>query len=224
MRGGQLVIEVEDDGPGIPPENLGRIFDPFFTTKSAGEGSGLGLSLSIGIVQAHGGTIQVANVPTAGARFIVRLPVGERDAVATAADAQAKPADPRRRARVLVVDDEVQLRATLTDVFEALGHDVVSVGTGAEALTRLANGGFDFVSLDMRLPDIDGKGIWQELARRNPALASRVVFMTGDTMSSEALEFLQETGRPVLTKPLSIDRVGRIVQEVLAANGPLTTP
>jgi two-component system NtrC family sensor kinase len=133
---------------------------------------------------------------------------------------QAARPDSRRGARVLVVDDEVQLRATLTDVFEALGHDVESVGSGAEALTRLANGGFDFVSLDLRLPDIDGKGVYQELLSRNPALASRVVFMTGDTMSPEALQFLQETGRPVLTKPLSIERVGRIVEEVLSANAP----
>ena len=217
MRGGQLVIEVEDDGPGIAPENLGRIFDPFYTTKSTGEGSGLGLSLSIGIVQAHGGTIQVANVPPTGARFVVLLPVGDRGKSETpAATAQANGA--RRRARVLVVDDEVQLRATLIDVFEALGHVVESVGSGAEALTCLARDAFDFVSLDMRLPDIDGKGIWQELLRLNPAMASRVVFMTGDTMSPEALAFLQETGRPVLTKPLSIDRVGRIVDDVLAAN------
>jgi two-component system NtrC family sensor kinase len=219
MRGGQLVIEVEDDGPGIAPENLGRIFDPFFTTKNTGEGSGLGLSLSIGIVQAHGGTIRVANVPPTGARFVVLIPVGDGgkpETPAASGNAQRNGAGPR--ARVLVVDDEVQLRATLIDVFEALGHVVESVGSGAEALTCLARDAFDFVSLDMRLPDIDGKGIWQELVRLNPVMASRVVFMTGDTMSPDALKFLQETGRPVLTKPLSIDRVGRVVDEVLAAN------
>jgi signal transduction histidine kinase/ActR/RegA family two-component response regulator len=225
VRGGEVLIEVEDDGPGIAPENLGRIFDPFFTTKSTGAGSGLGLSLSIGIVQAHGGTIQAASVPGTGARFIVHLPTDDRERGAAPAAAPAEPrsSNGRRRARVLVVDDEVQLRATLTDVFEALGHDVESVGSGAEALTRLAGGGFDFVSLDMRLPDIDGKGIWRELQRLSPTLAQRVVFMTGDTMSPEALQFLQETGRPVLTKPLSIDRVGRIVEEVLSGPTPATT-
>ena len=144
MRGGQIVIEVEDDGPGIAPENLGRIFDPFFTTKSTGEGSGLGLSLSIGIVQAHGGTIQAANVPPTGARFAVFLPIGDRGRPETpAANKDAQRNGGRRGARVLVVDDEVQLRATLTDVFEALGHVVESVGSGAEALTCLARDAFD---------------------------------------------------------------------------------
>jgi signal transduction histidine kinase len=74
-EGERVVVEVEDDGPGIEAEHLERIFDPFFTTKDVGKGTGLGLSVTYGIVTRHGGTITVASEPGAGTRFRVELPV-----------------------------------------------------------------------------------------------------------------------------------------------------
>jgi signal transduction histidine kinase len=74
--GGDWVIEVEDQGAGIAPENLGKIFEPFFTTKPVGEGTGLGLSIVAGIVREHGGSIEVASVPGQGSTFRVHLPRG----------------------------------------------------------------------------------------------------------------------------------------------------
>ena len=75
---------------------------------------------------------------------------------------------------------------------------------------------FDLVVLDLRLPDIDGKEVWQWILSRNPALASRVVFITGDIMSTDTDEFLQTTKRPVCTKPLTMEQVHRVVGEVLS--------
>jgi two-component system NtrC family sensor kinase len=100
-------------------------------------------------------------------------------------------------------------------VFASLGHDVEAVGSGADALARLEQDTFDGIALDMRLPHVDGKGIWQEIRALDPALASRVVFMTGDTMRPETRQFLEGSGRPVLTKPFTIHRVGQIVAEVM---------
>jgi signal transduction histidine kinase len=77
--GGDWVIEVEDQGAGIPPENLSKIFEPFFTTKPVGEGTGLGLSIVAGIVREHGGSVEVASVPGQGSTFRVRLPRGPLD-------------------------------------------------------------------------------------------------------------------------------------------------
>jgi len=74
-RGARVIVDVEDDGHGIPPEQLGRIFDPFFTTKPVGEGTGLGLSISYQIVSRHGGELSVESTPGAGTRFRVELPV-----------------------------------------------------------------------------------------------------------------------------------------------------
>ena len=72
---GELEIELEDEGPGIPEENLGRIFDPFFTTKPPGQGTGLGLAIAQGIVNDHGGRIEVSSVVGKGSIFRVVLPL-----------------------------------------------------------------------------------------------------------------------------------------------------
>jgi len=213
--GATVSVVVEDDGPGIPAANLGRIFDPFFTTKAAGEGTGLGLSLSFGIVESHGGRISAENIASAGARFTVTLPVVERPEVAEAAPSPVAPAT--RCARVLVVDDEDQLRKLVTEVVIGLGHQVEETPSGQDAVARLARHDYDVVLLDVRLPDLDGKAIWRRLLVDRPALAARVVFMTGDTMSAETQAFLMEAGRPVLTKPLTIERIQRAVHEALTA-------
>jgi signal transduction histidine kinase/ActR/RegA family two-component response regulator len=211
---GGVMLEVEDDGPGIAPENLNRVFDPFFTTKGVGEGTGLGLSLSIGIVEAHGGGMQVENIPGAGARFTLRLPVGE--GVDVAAVGRAAPAAPAWRARILVIEDEASLRAILTEVLTGLGHHVDEAATGQAAMKRLEQDTYDLVTLDLKLPDTDGKDVWNWIRARDPALVSRVMFMTGDTMSVETQKFLQEAGRPVLSKPLAIDEITRMVNAMLA--------
>jgi CheY-like chemotaxis protein len=216
-QGSEVAVQVEDDGPGIPAEYLGRIFDPFFTTKGAGEGTGLGLSLSIGIIESHGGRMEVENVPGKGARFTVRIPIGEVDESPEPAPTTAEPVTTRRTARVLIVDDEPKLRATLVDVFVALGHQVEEAATGEEALAQIERSAFDVVTLDLRLPDIDGKVVWQRIVSRHPSLAGKIIFMTGDTMSPDTQRFLKEAGRPVLIKPLTIDRVSRLIDEILQA-------
>jgi signal transduction histidine kinase/CheY-like chemotaxis protein len=218
---GGIVLEVEDDGPGIAPENIGRVFDPFFTTKGVGEGTGLGLSLSIGIIEAHSATIQAENLPGAGARFTLRLPLGE--STETRDEAPVEPAGPPRRARILVVEDETPLRSILTEIFIGLGHEVDEAGTGQAAYEHLERHGYDIVTLDLKLPDIDGKVIWQWICARNPDLAGRVIFMTGDTLNEETQSFLREAGRPTLNKPLAIDQIARVVDTILATR-PFSPP
>ena len=211
-QGNEVVIQVEDDGPGIPAQHLGRIFDPFSTTKGAGEGTGLGLSLSIGIIEAHGGRMAAENLPGRGARFTLRLPIG--DGTETAA---APPAPPVRTsaepATVLIIDDEEHLRRVLAEVLTSLGHRVDEAADGATAMQKL-EADYDLVLLDLRLPDIDGRVVWEWVNERRPALVRRVAFMTGDTMSEETQHFLEETGRPVVSKPLSIARVREVLDEI----------
>ena len=211
---GAVVIDVEDTGQGIAPEHLTQVFDPFFTTKGVGEGTGLGLSLSIGIVEAHGGTMHVENIPGSGARVTLRLPAGD------GLDADEAPAQARsgtgRGGHILVVEDEASLRAILLEVLTGLGHTVDEAATGEAAMQHLDRQSYDVIALDLKLPDIDGKVIWRWLHSRHPDVAARVMFMTGDTMSPDTQTFLQEAGCPVLSKPLAIDQLAHMVDQLLA--------
>jgi PAS domain S-box-containing protein len=206
-------VEVRDTGPGIAAELEGRIFEPFFTTKPPGVGTGLGLSLCQGIVEGHGGWIGVRQGVEGGAVFRVELPVEEQEAPAVAVVAPAPVVV--RGARILVVDDEPGIAGVLAEVLQLDGHVVETVGNGEAALAKLAAGSYELILSDIRMPEIDGPGLYWELARRDQRLLDRVIFLTGDTLSPGTREFLEKTGVPCLSKPFALSDVRDIVQQVL---------
>ena len=208
LQGDMIRIEVEDTGPGIPPESLDVIFNPFFTTKPTGQGTGLGLSISLGIVSEHGGRIW-AERATPGARFCIELPVVQTGKRAPAATTHAAT-QPAPSLRVLVVDDEEPIRMALERFLTSAGHQVVTVASGSEAIWRgEGDEVFDAVLLDMRMPDVSGQQIFQRWSADRPDLAERVVFLTGDIVSADLQDFLTSTGRPFLPKPFEFDAVVR---------------
>jgi CheY-like chemotaxis protein len=171
-----------------------------------GKGTGLGLSISLGIISEHGGRIWAENVPSGGCRFCIDLPL------ATAPDgepvAEAPAAErPQPGLRILVADDEAPLRAALTRLFSRAGHRVTAVGSGREAIAVAAHGTFDVILLDMRMPDISGKQVFEQWRVERPELAQKVVFLTGDIVSTDLQQFLNATGRPFLPKPFDFDAV-----------------
>ncbi|MGE5170494.1 MAG: PAS domain S-box protein [Rudaea sp.] len=208
-------ITVADNGPGIPEPLRARIFEPYFTTKPTGIGLGVGLAVSLGIVEAHGGTLTVTGPAGWGAVFSIALPVAPVHA------AQAQSAVPSRAwstARsILVVDDEAEIRDTLAEILTGALHNVVCVASGREALDRMATERYDVIFTDIRMPDLDGRALYQEIEQRWPGQADRVVFVTGDTLASALRDFVSESGRPVIEKPFLPNEVRRVVDEVVIA-------
>jgi two-component system NtrC family sensor kinase len=203
-------IEIEDTGPGIPIESLERIFNPFYTTKPVGHGTGLGLSISLGIISEHGGRIWAENVAGGGARFSVDLPRVAPAAGSTAAPPAAAP-PPSAALRILLADDEAAIRHALSRFLEKSGHAVVAVDSGSAAMAAVENESFDAILLDMRMPDVSGKQVFEEWERAQPDLACRVVFLTGDIVSTDLQQFLASTGRPFIAKPFELEAVLRVL-------------
>ncbi len=198
--GAVIRMEVEDTGPGIPPNLLERIFNPFFTTKPTGSGTGLGLSISLGIVREHDGRIWAENAPQGGARFVVEVPIVTHGA---SGEAQAiPPVSPQGdRLQILVVDDEASVRVSLQRYLAGRGHEVDTTSSGREALGRLREGKFDAVIVDMRMPDISGEELYRDLRTTDPEHADRIIFTTGQLVDEQVRTFLASTGRPCVPKP-----------------------
>ena len=205
---GHARIEVEDTGPGIPPEALERIFNPFFTTKPTGSGTGLGLSISLGIVSEHGGRIWAENATRGGARFVIELPMV--DGTPPPPAAATTDSSPLPGLRILVADDEEPIRVALERYLSRAGHRVSVASTGTEALDHANASEFDVILLDMRMPDLSGQQIFELWASDKPDFAGRVIFLTGDTVSADLQAFLVGSGRPYVAKPF-------LFEDVLAA-------
>ncbi|HEY6224851.1 MAG TPA: ATP-binding protein [Gemmatimonadales bacterium] len=206
-----VVLSVDDNGPGIPPEVLERAFEPFFTTKGE-DGTGLGLSISQGLVRAMGGRMWLQNVDQGGARFAVELPV-VKEAAAGETPGDVSATD--RQRHVLVVEDDPAVRRGMVLMTERLGHVVANAGGFDEALRLLASRGstFDAFLVDVHLDDDHtGFELFAHLEREGAGRERHVVFTTGDSISLQTRDLLERSGRPVLRKPFSLDEL----REVLA--------
>jgi two-component system NtrC family sensor kinase len=216
--GDAIVINVADNGPGIPAKLRSRVFDPFFTTKPVGAGTGIGLAVSRGIVEAHGGALTLATSER-GAHFVVRLPPlaphgGGAD------NGGAPAAAPTRRDRsALVIDDETEVGQILSEMLAVLGIRCDVVASGEEAIERFSQQSYDVVISDVRLPGIDGPALYAWITQHKPELAARTAFVTGDTLGQASERFLAEAKRPLLEKPFLPHDVRRLIDELLQTNG-----
>jgi CheY-like chemotaxis protein len=214
----RVVFAVADTGPGIPPEVRTRIFEPFFTTKLPGVGTGLGLPLCQGIIESHGGTITVESQPGHGTIFHIELPVEALPLAMseTPETGALHPFDGQEKT-ILVVDDEDGIAKALAYLLYRDGHQVDTAANGRLALAKLQERSYDLILCDLRMPELDGSGLYQEVASWAPHLLPRFVFLTGDMMSPEADTFLKQVKSPRLSKPFRAIEVRRIVQQALRA-------
>lgn len=228
----RLIVQVIDDGPGIPQTILARIFDPFFTTKPAGVGTGLGLAIVLSVVREHGGQVTVSSPPQGGTVFTVELPVEVESSVepgrgspkvdeqllpvsrGSAVNKNRMPALPHpvlrsshRGTRVLVVEDEPTVARLIADVLEDEGLHVDVLLDGREALDRAGREPFDLVICDMKMPGLDGQNFYQSLARARNPLQERFLFVTGDVIAQQTQEFLERNRLPHVAKPFRVEEL-----------------
>jgi signal transduction histidine kinase/CheY-like chemotaxis protein len=211
---GKLLIFFSDDGQGIPHENLYRIFEPFFTTKAVGKGTGLGLSICQGIIVEHGGRIDVESTVGRGTTFIIELPI-QKWAPETPTVAPPARVSSGAKRRILVVEDELQIRLLLQDILKAIGHQVEVAGNGRIALGMIDNKNYDLIITDVKMPELSGAEFYAAIKRKGAALERKVIFVTGDLMNPETLQFVESTGRPWLGKPFDIDAITKTISECL---------
>lgn len=212
---GAVVLEINDDGPGIAADVQPKIFDPFFTTKEVGKGTGLGLTVAYAIVQEHGGRIRLASKPGSGASFYVELPISDTETTRPSIPQKAD-FDALVGSSVLVVEDEAALAAAVCEALTDAGFVVDRAGDGEEALRRVSTARYDLIVCDLKMPKIDGRRFYQKLVRDHPEVARRVIFVTGDVAGTDAEKFLQESGCRWLAKPFRLGDLLRTAREILA--------
>lgn len=202
---------VQDSGSGIDPACRERIFDPFFTTKPTGEGTGLGLAIAYGVVNAHGGYIDLESEP---GRTRVRVGIPALDAEAMQAWSTTTDTPQGRGETVLLADDEPALRRLLRGQLESLGYRVLDADCGERALeiARDPQQKIDVAILDLSMPGLDGCETLDALRDTRPDLPGMIIsgFLDADA------ELRIGGAARVLRKPFDCEALGRAVRSTLA--------
>jgi PAS domain S-box-containing protein len=218
-----VVLSVTDSGVGMDAKTQARIFEPFFTTKDVGRGTGLGLSTVYGIVQQAGGTIQCSSRPGHGTTFRVRLPfagtmtLGATPAPSAEAEGGRGGMPPRT---VLLVEDEVPVRAMAARILRRHGHHVLETGSGEEALVaaRRHGGPIDLLLTDVVMPQMSGRVLAERLTPVHPEM--RVLYMSGYTDDEILRRGLYQPGVRYLQKPFTVDGLAEAVASLLDEPAP----
>ncbi|MEW6176252.1 MAG: ATP-binding protein [Pseudomonadota bacterium] len=216
--GDYVVLSVEDTGSGIAPEKLPYVFDPFFTTKPLGAGTGLGLSMVYGFARQSGGSAQIDSTPGQGTSVCLYLP-----RYSGALSEQTEQTAPRQLPssiagrRVLVVDDEDNIRTLVCEVLEEMGHRTLQAANGVTALDLLAEtGSIDLLITDIGLPGgMNGHQFAEQARRQLPDL--KVLMITGYAEQAQFAEQPSAPAQEVLGKPFTLDALQTRVQTLLAS-------
>ncbi len=217
-------VEVSDTGIGISNENIPRIFEPFFTTKGkngTSPGTGLGLSITYAIVERHGGTIDVTSKVGEGTTFTLWFPIdkgttfGARDTISE--DSSEKQAiESKRKANVLVVDDDEYVRQLIKDSLSSLGHNVVTVGSAKEGMELVESAYFDVAFVDYILPDSSGLDVLRHIKTNN--IGTTVVIISGSENIQGAEQAITEGANSFIQKPFKVEDVYRVISNAMGLN------
>jgi PAS domain S-box-containing protein len=200
-----VMIEVEDDGPGIPESLRAKIWDPFWTTKDEGQGTGLGLAVVHSIVEDHGGSISLETAKASGARFVIRLPIAKADRPVPSSGHATRPLD------VLVVDPGASDLLFVERFLTSRGHAVINAGSGELALRLAATGTFDAVVCDVRLSSRDGRPIAVALRETRGCAEARFVLSDASPIDQQSLPS-PVADAAIVARPYDVEELRRLIE------------
>lgn len=212
---GEAVLQVEDDGPGISPDVMDRIFD-MFVQERRGNGLGLGLTLVQKIANLHGGSV-AATKPGTGTAFEVRLPLARMPAQEIGSLPEVSPAE--RPLRIMVVEDERDVRETTQALLQAWGHEVEVAATGLDAVDMVLDLRPEIALLDIGLPDIDGYTAASRIVDIMGANRPRLVALSGYGQDSDRRRGREAGFDAHLVKPVAPETLRRTLFDVLDTDG-----
>jgi len=209
-----VLLEISDDGSGIPDELLPRIFDPFFTTKPLGRGTGLGLAAVSGTIKAHGGRIEVSSALGQGTTFGIYLPTTDQP------DSQPCSAEheiPHGNGEILLVEDDAMVSLTAVATLKSLGYAVTHANAGQAALelVRQHPGRFALVLLDLRMPGMSGEATFEALRELAPKLP--VLLWSGYAAEQDVSRMLARGAAGFVQKPYRITELSQAIAHALGA-------
>ena len=213
------ILEVEDNGVGIPKDVLHRIFEPFYTTKEVGKGTGLGLAMVYGIIKKHNGFIEVTSAVGEGTKFSAFLPVTHKALGGDNTVSRETVRELRQRDLVvMVVDDEPDLRNFCVTALGEIATKILTAGNGVEALEQFekANRKVDLVLMDLTMPKMSGPECFQRLRAIDPNL--RVLISSGYSLDIEAEKILKGKATGFLPKPYDLNQLMESVERALNAD------
>jgi CheY-like chemotaxis protein len=215
VNGDYAVVEVKDTGSGMSEETLKRVFEPFFTTKEVGKGSGLGLSMVYGFVKQSGGHVSIASALGRGAQVRLYFPRAQAAAGQTTVQNGAPSEMPRGSEAILVVEDDLEVRATAVDILGSLGYRVHEASNGHQAVEKfMQHPDVVLVFSDIMLPGgLLGTNLVQKLRERRPAL--KVLMTSGFSESSILHRGILDGTMELLGKPYNVEDLARRIRAIL---------
>ncbi|MDD4996660.1 MAG: response regulator [Syntrophales bacterium] len=214
--GSYVKTSVRDTGTGMDEATIHRIFDPFFTTKAMGKSTGLGLASVYGILKNHGGFIQVESKKNEGSVFSFFLPVSSKK-IARKGEYFSDSAEEMMKGSemILLVDDEEMIIKVAERILKKLGYRVMTAQNGQEAVEiyRTHRDRIDLVILDMIMPGMGGKELYNTLKKMNPE--AKVLLSSGYSIDGEAMEIMESGCNGFLQKPFSPSQLSQKIREIL---------
>ena len=211
--GGYVEIEITETGVGIVPDALPRIFDPFYTTKERSRGTGMGLASSYGIVQSHGGFINVSSRENEGTSFFIYLPASENEPAQEEAAVDTPVAGGIET--ILLVDDEEIIISAVSRMMVRLGYTVLTAQSGQEAVDiyKSRQGDIDLVILDVIMPGMNGSETFDRLRAIDPEID--ILLSSGFNAEGQAQDILQRGCRGFIQKPFTVGQLSQKLAEML---------